>query len=40
MTFFIRVYRRSSGAPGLSFDFRVGPGEKHIWPPMNADERG
>src|ERR1039457_1675540 len=22
------------------FDFRVGPEEKHIWPQMNADERG
>jgi len=34
---FIGVYRRSSAA-NIGFDFRVGPEEKHIWPPMNADE--
>jgi hypothetical protein len=32
---FIGVHRR----PIFGFDFRVGPEEKHIRPPMNADER-
>jgi hypothetical protein len=31
---FIGVHRR----PIFGFDFRVGPEEKHIRPPMNADE--
>jgi hypothetical protein len=33
---FICVHRR----PISGFGFRAGPEEKHIWPPMNADERG
>jgi hypothetical protein len=33
---FIGVHRR----PTLGFDVPAGPEEKHIWPPMNADERG
>jgi hypothetical protein len=36
---FIRVHLRSSAA-NMGFGFRVGPEEKHIWPQMNADERG
>jgi hypothetical protein len=32
---FIGVHRR----PISGFDFRVRPDEKHIWPPMDADER-
>jgi hypothetical protein len=35
----IRVHPRSSAA-NMGFGFRVGPEEKHIWPQMNADERG
>jgi hypothetical protein len=38
LTCFICVHRRSSAA-NIGFDFRVRPNEKHIWPPMNADER-
>src|ERR1035441_486025 len=33
---FIGVHLR----PVWGFGFRVGPEEKHIWPQMNADERG
>jgi hypothetical protein len=36
---FIGVHLRSSAA-NMGFGFRVGPEEKHIWPQMNADERG
>jgi len=34
---FIGVHRRSSAA-NIGFDFLRGLEEKHIWPPMNADE--
>jgi hypothetical protein len=33
---FICVHLR----PIWGFGFRIGPEEKHIWPQMNADERG
>jgi len=36
---FICVHLRSSAA-NIRFRFRLGPEEKHIWPQMNADERG